>query len=212
MKPCSLNAAGNSSLSLQGGNACLDTFFFASPPGRRALVNRTIGSLLSIWWETLVFQDSFPLPVAASPLCSHSDALMSTGDNRIICCSQAGPSVGEHTPFRGLGCAERGSDSSVLNCASGVDHLKCRVQFLLLVHTTFTHGTLRMLMVQEIAERVWRRSVSRTYPGLGGCLRKTPLPCCSPALFLSYNPLPAIRAPLLNGKCARSVFQCSEEG
>lgn len=35
----------------------------------------------------------------------------------------------------------RGSDSSVLNSANRVDHLKCRVQFLLLVHTTFTHGS-----------------------------------------------------------------------
>lgn len=91
-------------------------FFFASPPGRRALVNRTIGFLLTIWWETLVFQDSFPLPVSANPLCSsehqihccsHPNALMSTGANRIICCNQVDLSVGDQTPFRGLWFAER---------------------------------------------------------------------------------------------------------
>lgn len=153
------------------------------------------------------FQDSFPLPVAASPLCSlehqiycysHPNALMSPGDNRIICCHQDGHSVGEQTPFRGLWSAERGSESSVLNWANTVDHLKCRVQFLLLVWWTppLLTEILRKLIFQERAERMEERSVSRRSPGLGGCLREDPtalLQDCpvsflqSPPCYLSFS-------------------------
>lgn len=158
-------------------------FFFASPPGRRALVNRTIGPLLTIWWETLVFHNSFPLPIAASPLCplqhqihccSHPNALRSTGDNRISCCNQVGFFVCKWTPFRGLPVsAERCGKCSMPNSADVVDHLNCRVLFLLLVWGTppLVMQVIRKLIFQETVERMGERSVSRRCTG-PGCSRK----------------------------------------
>lgn len=145
------------------------------------------------------FQDSFPFPVAASPLCSlqhqihccsHPGALMSTGDNWITCFNQVGLSVGEQTPFRALWSAEMGSEWPNSAQNKVVDHLKCRVQFLLLVWwpPPLLMQVFRKLIFQETAERMGGKSASRRYTGLGGCWRKDPT-----ALFLPYHPLPAIR-------------------
>lgn len=86
-------------------------------------------------------------------------------------------------------------------CWTGPTHLKCRVQFLLLVWWTpsLVVQILRKLIFQETEERMGERSVSRRFPGPRGCL-KTLLPSCTTVLFLSYNALPATRASLLKGR------------
>lgn len=174
-------------------------FFFASPPGRRALVNRTIGPLLTIWWETSVFHDSFPLPIAASSLCplrhqvrccSHPDALMNTGDNRIICCNQARLSVCTWTTFRSLPVsAERCSQGSTPNLADTADHLDCKLLFLLPLWGIPPPivQVIRELIFQETGERTGKKLCKQqfhrpwTFKKGPHCLLHHPLSWSSPS-------------------------------
>ena len=61
----------------------------------------------------------------------------------------------------------------MLDLADMVDHLNCRVLFLLLVWGTppLLMQVIRKPIFQEIVKRMGERSVSRRYTGLG-CLRK----------------------------------------
>lgn len=113
-------------------------------------------------------------------------------------------------PFRVLWSAEMGSERPNSGQNKVVDHIKCRVQFLLLVWwpPPLLMQVLRMLIFQEIAERMEEKSVSSRYIGLGGCLRKDPtalLHDC-PVSFLPSPPCyQSLNGKWVCGHCATQV-------